>query len=253
MEPRFGYDFSRVRVHSGAAAEQSAKDVNAHAYTVAHDIVFGAARFNPLSDEGRRLLAHELTHVVQQSSGGPRLQRFVYCTPARLSMQDCPPRKPGEAEKARFDPMVFGDFNDPLESVSGALIFNFDIGSSAIKHNLSTNVDWGSFVRRIESNRSRWKIAGFTDCQGADTLNATLREQRAKTVFDILPSSVQALIDSHGAAPRTQCITDNASPADRTRNRSVLLQLVAYDADFSAKPYSVPPSSLEELDTDTAP
>jgi len=47
MEPRFGHDFSRVRVHSGTAAEQSARDVNAHAYTVAHDIVFGAGRFAP--------------------------------------------------------------------------------------------------------------------------------------------------------------------------------------------------------------
>ena len=67
MEQRFGHDFSRVRVHSGGAAEQSARDVNAHAYTVGHDIVFGAGRFAPGTHEGRRLIAHELTHVVQQS------------------------------------------------------------------------------------------------------------------------------------------------------------------------------------------
>jgi Domain of unknown function (DUF4157) len=67
MERRFGHDFSRVRVHSGAAAEQSAQDVNANAYTVGHDIVFGAGWFAPGTYEGRRLIAHELTHVVQQS------------------------------------------------------------------------------------------------------------------------------------------------------------------------------------------
>jgi hypothetical protein len=67
MEQRFGHDFSRVRVHSGAAAEQSARDVNANAYTVGHDIVFGANQFSPGTHDGRRLLAHELTHVVQQS------------------------------------------------------------------------------------------------------------------------------------------------------------------------------------------
>jgi hypothetical protein len=67
MEKRFGHDFSRVRVHSGAAAQQSAEDVNASAYTVGHNIVFGANRFAPATHEGRRLLAHELTHVVQQS------------------------------------------------------------------------------------------------------------------------------------------------------------------------------------------
>jgi uncharacterized protein DUF4157 len=67
MEQRFGYDFSRVRLHSGPAAEQSAREVDANAYTAGHDIVFGAGRFSPGTLEGRRLIAHELTHVVQQS------------------------------------------------------------------------------------------------------------------------------------------------------------------------------------------
>jgi hypothetical protein len=67
MEPRFGYDFSQVRVHSGAAAEQSAREVNANAYTAGHNMVFGAGRYAPDMHEGLRLLAHELTHVVQQS------------------------------------------------------------------------------------------------------------------------------------------------------------------------------------------
>jgi Domain of unknown function (DUF4157) len=67
MGQRFGHDFSRVRVHTGAEAAQSARDVNAHAYTVGHDIVFDSGRFSPGSHEGRRLLAHELTHVVQQT------------------------------------------------------------------------------------------------------------------------------------------------------------------------------------------
>ena len=69
MEQRFGHDFSRVRVHSGTAAEQSAEDVNASAYTVGHNIVFGADRFAPATHEGRRLIVHELTHVVQQARG----------------------------------------------------------------------------------------------------------------------------------------------------------------------------------------
>jgi hypothetical protein len=76
MEQRFGHDFSRVRVHSGGAAEQSARDVSANAYTAGHNIVFGAGRFSPESHEGRRLIAHELTHVVQQSGvGGVRVER----------------------------------------------------------------------------------------------------------------------------------------------------------------------------------
>jgi len=70
MEQRFGHDFSRVRVHSGGAAEQSARDVNAHAYTVGHDIVLGADKFSRGTHEGRRLIAHELTHVVHQGETG---------------------------------------------------------------------------------------------------------------------------------------------------------------------------------------
>jgi hypothetical protein len=69
MEQRFGHDFSQVRVHSDLAAEQSAQDVNAHAYTAGRDIVFGAGRFAPTTHEGQRLIAHELTHVVQQRNG----------------------------------------------------------------------------------------------------------------------------------------------------------------------------------------
>lgn len=72
MEPRFGFDFSRVRVHRGTEAERSAGAMSARAYTTGHDIVFGAARFQPQSSEGQRLIAHELSHVVQQSGGrGP--------------------------------------------------------------------------------------------------------------------------------------------------------------------------------------
>ena len=76
MERRFGHDFSKVRVHSGGSeVEQSARNVNAYAYTVGHSIVFGAGQFSPDSNQGRRLLAHELTHVVQQGFGTAAIQR----------------------------------------------------------------------------------------------------------------------------------------------------------------------------------
>lgn len=69
MEPRFGHDFSGVRVHTDAKAVGSARAVNALAYTVGRDVVFEAAQFSPgASDRGKRLLAHELTHVVQAQS-----------------------------------------------------------------------------------------------------------------------------------------------------------------------------------------
>lgn len=67
MGRRFGYDFSGVRVHTGGDAERSAHDVNAHAYTVGRNVVFGAGQFAPGTRAGRHLIAHELTHVLQQT------------------------------------------------------------------------------------------------------------------------------------------------------------------------------------------
>src|SRR5262245_36305789 len=70
MEPRFGYDFSHVRVHTDEQAAESAYAVNALAYTVGHDVVFGLGRYASMTSDGGRLLAHELTHVIQQADAG---------------------------------------------------------------------------------------------------------------------------------------------------------------------------------------
>jgi len=70
MEPRFGHDFSSVRVHTDAEAAESASAVNALAYTVGRDVVFGAGQYAPRTQTGQRLMAHELSHVIQQRSIG---------------------------------------------------------------------------------------------------------------------------------------------------------------------------------------
>jgi len=67
MEPRFGHDFSQVRIHTDGKAAESTRAVNALAYTVGRDVVFGAKQYAPETMNGQRLLAHELTHVLQQS------------------------------------------------------------------------------------------------------------------------------------------------------------------------------------------
>jgi hypothetical protein len=72
MEPRFAHDFSRVRVHTDGRATKSALAVNALAYTVGHDVVFGAGQYRPSTTQGQGLLAHELAHVVQQREGVTR-------------------------------------------------------------------------------------------------------------------------------------------------------------------------------------
>ena len=67
FEPRFGRDFSQVRVHTDAVAAEAAREVNAWAFTQGQNVVFGAGGYAPRTTSGQRLLAHELTHVMQQS------------------------------------------------------------------------------------------------------------------------------------------------------------------------------------------
>lgn len=69
MQGRLGHDFGDVRVHTDSRADQSAKAVQAHAYTVGSDVVFQRDQYNPDSEDGKKMLAHELTHVVQQRKG----------------------------------------------------------------------------------------------------------------------------------------------------------------------------------------
>ena len=92
FEPRFGHDFSAVRVHADAQAAESAHAVQALAYTAGHHVVFGAGRFAPASAPGRQLLGHELTHVVQQSggalAGAATVQRKVILNKAEMPAKD---------------------------------------------------------------------------------------------------------------------------------------------------------------------
>lgn len=77
FEPRFGHDFGSVRIHTNDSAARAVDDANARAFTVGRDIAFGAAQYSPESRAGGLLMAHELTHVVQQWSGPDLIQREV--------------------------------------------------------------------------------------------------------------------------------------------------------------------------------
>jgi Domain of unknown function (DUF4157) len=96
FEPRFGQDFSRVRVHTDARADESARSVNALAYTVGNDIVFQSGQYSPQSATGSRLLAHELTHTIQQA-GMP--QSVV--SPFRIGPADDAHEREADAQAAR--------------------------------------------------------------------------------------------------------------------------------------------------------
>jgi len=68
MESRFGYDFGKVRIHNDSLAHQSSEEINALAYTHGNHVVFGSGKYQPDTNSGKQLLAHELTHVIQQQN-----------------------------------------------------------------------------------------------------------------------------------------------------------------------------------------
>jgi hypothetical protein len=142
MEARLGHDFGDVRVHTDIKASESARSVNAHAYTVGNDIVFQRDRYAPGTDEGREMLAHELTHVVQQRSGpvdgtpapggirlsdpSDRFEREAASTAEQLRSQPAPTAAPPPTAIQRQEA---GEEEQPEdESVQGAWVQRQEAG-----------------------------------------------------------------------------------------------------------------------------
>lgn len=171
FEPRFGYDFSGVRVHTGSKASETARSINAEAFTKREDIVFGSGQYNPGSISGNRLLAHELTHVVQQGNVGQSqlakysklktvphkrttpilnagtsksvIRRKVSCTPARKVHG-----KPNEVSistiegKKRTDYVVIRSFEISEEPVTKWKNPDPSAGFGWDKDNIWIEIDW---------------------------------------------------------------------------------------------------------------
>lgn len=124
FEPRFGQNLSHVRVHTDGAAQQSASDVNALAYTVGSHVVFDAGRYAPGTSDGQRLLAHELTHVVQQSAAPLQLRRKPPYEDEKLDEEQVADVSPGSAPNdvlpAEDDIVVWRYINDALKANNGS-------------------------------------------------------------------------------------------------------------------------------------
>ncbi len=132
MEPRFGHDFSQVRVYTDGRAAESARAVNALAYTVGRNVVFGAGQYAPGTSEGQRLLAHELTHVVQQHDR-PGLQRKLEIRPTNDHYEQEADRVGGQVMQGS---MVSGLLPAPASSIQ----------RQAAKHNLTATRFIGNAV-----------------------------------------------------------------------------------------------------------
>jgi hypothetical protein len=122
MESRFGYDFGNVRIHNDEVAHRSSKDINALAYTHENHVVFGTGQYQPHTNPGKRLLAHELTHVVQQQGANHNIIRRAIPADPPPSMKPYFP--PGSGTEIRgFETFI------PNENVSHWL--RYDTGAWA--------------------------------------------------------------------------------------------------------------------------
>jgi len=113
FEPRFGFDFSRVRIFSDEEAAKSAQSIGALAYTAGPNIAFGRGLYQPDTSDGRRLLAHELTHVTQQGYAGATHVRSVKVATGRAPaiQRDTPPAAPQQG-----DPVSIEKSYDPINA-----------------------------------------------------------------------------------------------------------------------------------------
>jgi Domain of unknown function (DUF4157) len=178
MESRFGWDFSSVRVHRDTRANTLAKQVNARAFTLDRDIFFAGSAYRPDSAEGRRLLAHELTHVVQQSEGriSRQIQRLTSCssysgyaTPADLNKYNCA----GLATRtyqfiapasAAID-AIMANFNTP-HTPAGGTCDPGDVKFWLWEYDMHAEDDRGTVLSA--NNRDFHIVAGRVDSTGGD-------------------------------------------------------------------------------------
>jgi Domain of unknown function (DUF4157)/Lysine-specific metallo-endopeptidase len=228
FERRFGHDFSHIRVHVDESAANSACEINAQAYTVGNHVVFAQGRYAPGTDEGRRLIAHELAHVAQQAGGDVAVQRFTECNAPGLTTE-CPQRDPGEERKSRLEPMLGFYVTDPEP---GYLIRSFDIGESRLKPSLMRDPGRPKMIATITEPGSTWEVIGLSDCEGPPELNRALRQQRADAVRADLASVTGTHIVAANGAPLDDCMTPNQNQTARSWNRSVLIRRVNRQIEF---------------------
>jgi Domain of unknown function (DUF4157) len=125
FEPRFGRDFSGIRVHTSDAAAESARSVDAQAYTLGGNVVFAPGKYNPQTSGGRLLLAHELAHTIQQKSRTSRaaiqhrLQREPDDSPAPTSAAPSAAELDQQYQAALADARKTGNWQDAAEKLNG--------------------------------------------------------------------------------------------------------------------------------------
>ncbi len=186
MEPSFGHDFSNVRVHADDRAGASARAVNALAYTVGNDLVFAAGQYSPGTAKGTKLIAHELTHVVQQAREGTGMQGNL----------------------------TFGQPHDSYEQEADRMADSIS-GTSASGERQSATIS------ALPGNQMQRSCA---PCEAAETKEEKKPEHKSFTYEDLLTGEVKQeepeAKDTEAGKPKKNSLTANAtSPASTQKGK----------------------------------
>jgi len=162
MEPRFGHDFSDVRVHSSAKAAESARSVGSLAYTSGSDIVFGAGQYAPQSAAGRRLLAHELTHVMQQGQAPVQSRSVIRRAGTPVGQ---PPRQ-APARGSKIDPSCAAHEDEINAAWDRAVIIVHNTISDLETIEMAMTIQGGP--RKLMARRTQCILISFGDVGGLE-------------------------------------------------------------------------------------
>lgn len=227
LEPRFGYDFSRVRVHTDGPAAQAARGISAQAFTAGSDVYFAAGRYDPNSASGQRLLSHELTHVIQQGYAPSEVRRQPdTCPPGRHEQADhggtCPEIHRDRGERRRFT--ALGPSVRTITPLECYVIENLSIGAADI--GILRDLDAIADFMQLNTGATL-HLTGFADCLGSAATNANLRTNRASAVEDYF---INVLGVDRGRvfvefAGETEYLDTNATAIGRAGNRAVAVYL----------------------------
>lgn len=253
FEPRFGADFSQVRVHTDSRAAATASSIQAKAFTVGSNIAFGPGQYAPESHQGRQLLAHELTHVIQQNGshrlGQPSAMRQAsqVATPVQQASTQpviqrdpvCPNQRDStEVTKAQSSAGLLAvdtSFNAAKESLS---VQDFGIGQDSVRPTMTDSDDWRRIMSMILGDpTAQVAVLGYSDCIGPEQNNRGLRDRRASAVIKAMPAEAQAKVSPllKGWWGQLTYLFPNDTAENRARNRMVLVALLRAPVDSCDK------------------
>jgi hypothetical protein len=239
MESRFGYDFGNVRIHTGEKAADSANSFNALAYTIGNNIVFGKDNYTTNTFVGKKLLAHELIHVLQQD-GTEVIKRQT------ANDDECPGYQPDE-EKISYTNNGHLASDVMMISPTSLLIADFGVDWRHIKEVSKHDPLLKSWLYKFESDDSfQLSIIGYSDCVPSKIGNSELRQGRAKHVENLLGPSSRSRLVFRGMAGLPEYVSDNKSIEGRAKNRGVIIE---FDRKISLPPEQIqssgcPPTSI---------